>query len=104
MTDPRSSNKKDLAIGIELRRPTTVSEVEKHNQAVGRPGADRKRYRGICGRCGHGDDFAPHDVRRRGLRLLIGNTVLCMTVWLARWRCRKCRRVWTDYPDFRTPL
>jgi hypothetical protein len=30
--------------------------------------------------------------------------VLCVTIWLARWRCWNCRHVFTDYPDFRTPL
>ena len=48
--------------------------------------------------------FRPHELRRRGLRLIAEHTVLCVTIWLARWRCRECRYVFTDYPDFRTPL
>jgi transposase-like protein len=32
------------------------------------------------------------------------HTVLLLTVWLARWRCKRCRYVFTDYPDFRTSL
>jgi hypothetical protein len=43
-------------------------------------------------------------LRRRGLRLLVEHTVLCMTIWLARWQCRKCQYIFTDYPSFRTPL
>ncbi len=96
--------KKDLAICIELPAPTAVSEIEEHNRAVRRRGADRICYRKSCARCDAEDRFAPHDVRRRGLRVIVRQTVLCLTVWLARWRCRNCRYVFTDYPDFRTPL
>ena len=49
--------------------------------------------------------FSPHDTRPRNLRVVVAATsVVCLTVWLARWRCRNCRYVFTDYPDFRTPL
>jgi hypothetical protein len=103
-TDPRSSLKKDLAISIELPCPTTVSEVEKHNQTVRRQSADRACYRKFCGRCEQPGPFAPHELRRRGLRLVADHMVLSLTIWLGRWRCRKCRHVFTDYPDFRNPL
>ena len=56
---PRSPLKKDLAISIELPRPTTVREVEEHNQAVRRQSADRACYRQLCGRCGQRGRFAP---------------------------------------------
>jgi hypothetical protein len=102
--NPRSPLEKDLAISIELPRLTTVGEVEEHNQAVRRRSAERACYRQSCGRCGERGRFAPHELRRRGLRLLVEHTVLCMTIWLARWRCRNCRYIFTDYPDFRTPL
>ena len=95
---------KDLAISIELPRPTTVIEVEEHNQAVRRQSADRVCFRQLCSRCGERGRFAPHELRRRGLRLLVEHTVLCVTIWLARWRCRKCQYIFTDYPSFRTPL
>jgi len=104
ITEPRSSLKKDLAISIELPHPTTVIEVEEHNQAVRRQSADRACYRQLCSRCGKGDRFAPHELRRRGLRLLMEHTVLCVIIWLARWRCRNCRYIFTDYPSFRTSL
>jgi hypothetical protein len=102
--------KKDSAIPIEPPAPTTVSEVEEHNRAVRRPSADRRCNRKSCARCRERGRFAPHELRRRGLRLLVEDPVLgtpcvsCVTVWLARWRCRKCRYVFTDYPDFRTPV
>jgi hypothetical protein len=104
LRDPRSSHQKDLAINIELPSPAAVSEVEEHNHAVRRRGSDRVCYRKSCARCDGEGRFAPHDVRPRGLRLIIGHSVLCLTVWLARWRCRNCRYVFTDYPDFRIPL
>jgi len=92
------------AISIELPKPTTVVEVETHNCAVRRRSADRACYRTSCARCGKLAPFAPHQLRPRGLRLIVDHTVLCVTVWLARWRCRHCRHVFTDYPDFRTPV
>jgi len=88
-------------MSIELPRHTTVEEVEKHNE---RCRSDYARYREMCGRCGHRGGFKRHDLRPRGLRLIVEHTVLCMTIWLARWRCWKCRHVFTDYPDFRTSL
>ena len=97
-------HRKKLAISIELPKPTTVHEVEEHNRAVRRPSSVRVCYRDFCGRCEAPGRFAPHELRRRGLRLIVGHTVLCLAVWLARWRCRKCRYIFTDYPDFRTPL
>ena len=89
---------------IELPQPTTVREVEQHNRAVRQRGADRICYRGCCARCGKPGRFAPHELRRRGLRLIVDHAVLCVIVWLARWRCRHCGCVFTDYPDFRTTL
>jgi hypothetical protein len=61
-------------------------------------------YGKVCVRCEKPGAFAPYDLRRRGLRLIVDYTVLCVIVWLARWRCDNCRYVFTDYPDFRTPL
>jgi len=96
--------RQETAINIELPTPTTVSEVEDHNRLVRRRSSVRICYRDSCARCATAGRFAPHDLRRRGLRLIVDHSVLCLTVWLARWRCRKCRYVFTDYPDFRTPL
>lgn len=91
-------------MSIELPTPVTVSEVEEHNRVVRQRSSDRVCYRKSCIRCDSGERFAPHDVRSRGLRLIVGHAVLCVTVWLARWRCCNCRYVFTDYPDFRTSL
>lgn len=101
--DPRSSPITDGA-PIEPPKATTVSEVEQHNAAVRQRSADRACYRKLCARCGQAGPFAPHELRRRGLRLIDGHSVLCLVLWLARWRCRGCRHVFTDYPDFRTAL
>ena len=71
-TDPRLPLEKDLAISIELPRPTTVSEVEEHNQAVRRRSADRACYRQLCEPLRTARPFfAAHELRRRGLRLLV---------------------------------
>ena len=103
-TDPRSPIKKDFAVSIKLPSPTTVSEVEEHNRVVRRQSDDRACYRKFCSRCQQPGPFSPHELRRRGLRLVVEHTVLGLMIWLARWRCRKCRHVFTDYPDFRTSL
>lgn len=81
-----------------------MAQVEEHNRLVRRPSAVRTCYREFCARCDKGGRFAPHELRRRGLRLVVAQTVLCVTIWLARWRCRNCRYVFTDYPSFRPPV
>ena len=74
--------------------------VNQHNEAVRMLSENRVRYRVHCAIC-NSDRFAPHELRRRTLRLIVANRVLVMTLWLARWRCLECRRIWTDYPPFR---
>ncbi len=69
-----------------------------------RRGSDRAYYQKVCARCDNEGPFARHELRRRGLRLVVDYSVLCVTVWLIRWKCRKCDYVFTDFPDFRTPL
>ncbi len=91
-------------MSIDLAKSEAEAEVREHNQSVQRAGADRRCYAESCARCEAKDDFGPHDVRPRKLRIVLKNAVLCVSVWLARWRCRKCRYVFTDYPDFRTPV
>jgi len=90
-------------MSIEQSASRTLSEIERHNNSVRRR-ADRRRYRKFCARCNAKDSFSAHDLRRRGLRVVSGHTVLLRMVWLARWRCKRCRYVFTDYPDFRTSL
>ena len=91
-------------MSIDLTNSEAEAQVRQHNRSVQCAGADRTCYVKLCARCDARDAFAPHDVRPRGLRIVLDNVVLCMTVWLARWRCRNCRYVFTDYPDFRTPV
>ncbi len=93
-----------LVVSIDLKDSGTQAQVREHNGGVGRSGANRTCYVKLCARCQASGPFGPHDVRRRGLRIVLDNAVLFMTVWLARWRCRECRYVFTDYPDFRTPV
>ena len=89
---------------IDLTNSEAEAQVRQHNESVRRSGSDRVCYGEFCASCEASGPFAPHDVRDRGLRIVLENTVLSLTVWLARWRCRKCRYVFTDYPDFRTPV
>jgi len=91
-------------MSIDPRNSEAEAQVRQHNENVGRSGANRTCYGEFCARCQASGPFAPYDVRRRGLRIALKDAVLLMTVWLARWRCRKCRYVFTDYPDFRTPV
>jgi hypothetical protein len=99
----RSSQNQSVS-GIDQPTRGTEAQVQQHNRFVQRRGAERTCYRKFCARCESPGPFAPHDVRSRGLRTIVEHTVLLLTVWIARWQCRKCRHVFTDYPDFRTPL
>lgn len=76
-------------------------EIKKHNDAVRRNSRDRVRYRKVCAVCKEGEAFAPYELRRRGLRYIVGNKVLCVWIWLARWKCCNCGRRFTDHPNFR---
>jgi len=101
--EPRSSIKTACSHQYRTAQAHHCNEVEAHNRSVCQRGSSRICCRGSCGRCGQPGPFAPHEVRRRTLRLIVDYSVLCVAVWLARWRCRRCRYVFTDYPDFRTP-
>ena len=96
--------KRIVLIGQAASSTPIEVQLEEHNRQVCRPGRRRRCYREFCARCDAVAWFSPHDVRPRGLRIIVGRCVLCRTVWLARWRCRTCRLVFTDYPDFRTPV
>ncbi len=78
-----------------------AEEIKQHNAAVQRNCRDRVCYRTVCAACGKNAPFAPHQVRPRNLRYIVRNSVVCVVIWLARWRCRGCGRTFTDYPDFR---
>jgi hypothetical protein len=91
-------------MSIDPLTSSAETEVKQHNEGVLRRGPDRMCYREFCARCDASEPFSPHDLRSRGLRVVAGSMVVCLTVWLARWKCRDCRYVFTDYPDFRTSL
>ena len=105
LTVARSSLQKDGII-IGATTPQTVFEVriDEHRKALERRGPQRRCYRSCCSRCEAPGPFAPHDVRQRGLCAIVGSRVLEFSILIARWRCRTCRCVFTDYPDFRNPL
>ncbi len=65
---------------------------------------ERIRYRNVCAVCTEEGCFAPHELRSRELRYLVGTVVMCVRIVLARWRCIVCGRTFTDYPDFRTAV
>jgi hypothetical protein len=37
------------------------------------------------------------------LRIIVEHAVVIVIIWLARWRCRKCQKRFTDYPSFALP-
>jgi hypothetical protein len=80
-----------------------VVVVNQHNNAVRTLAENRVCYREHCAIC-NGQRFAPHELRRRSLRLIVAQRVVVMTLWVARWRCLECRRIWTDYPPFRLAI
>ena len=82
-------------------------EVDQHNRDVRQRGKRRRRYLQYCTGCHSEASFAFHDLRARGLRVIVSNpvrAVICLTVLLARWKCLKCGRRFTDYPGFRTAV
>lgn len=78
-----------------------ATKIKQHDAAVRRNSRDRVCYRTVCAACGKNAPFAPHELRTRSLRYIVANEVVCVTIRLARWRCRHCGRTFTDYPDFR---
>ena len=81
-----------------------AERIKEHNAAVGRNFRNRVRYRNSCAGCTGSDCFAPHELRSRQLRYIVGTAVMCVRIVLARWRCILCGRTFTDYPDFRTAV
>jgi hypothetical protein len=79
-------------------------KIEQHNAAMRRNCRQRIRYRNICAACNQSAGFAPHELRSRELRYMVGTGVMCVRIVLARWRCIVCGRTFTDYPDFRTAV
>ena len=82
-----------------------AAAIKEHNDRVRTVSENRWCYRRACANCENNDEnrlFAPHELRRRTLRYPLATQVVCTVIWLARWRCRRCGRTFTDYPTFRT--
>jgi transposase-like protein len=47
--------------------------------------------------------FTCHGTRPRSFLVLVGSYVRKVAGLLARWRCPRCRRTFTDYPPFASP-
>ena len=77
-----------------------AAEIKEHDASVGRNSRDRICYRTVCAACGKDAPFAPHDLRKRSLRYIVVGQVVVVLILLARWRCRHCRRTFSDYPPF----
>jgi len=78
-----------------------ATEIKQHDAAVRQNSRDRICYRTVCAACGKNAPFAPHELRKRGLRYIGAGKVVLVIILIARWRCRHCRRAFTDYPPFR---
>ena len=48
-------------------------------------------------------DFARHDISPRQFRVREGDLIHIIDSWRVRFRCRDCRKVFTDYPPFALP-
>ena len=73
--------------------------MDRHQRAISK-GA---RYRQRCNRC-EATGFTRHELRRRSLRVIVELTVQIHSIIVIRWKCSQCGHVFTDLPDFRTPL
>ena len=81
--------------------PSPVLEaLNQHRQAVSKG----TRYRNRCGRCEANGGFTRHELRRRGVRVIVDLTVQVCSIVVARWRCSRCGHVFTDLPDFPAAL
>jgi hypothetical protein len=81
-----------------------ADKIQQHNAAMRRNSRERIQYRKRCATCDGYDCFAPHELRPRELRYVVGMGVIRAKIVLARWRCIMCDRRFTDYPDFRTAV
>lgn len=80
--------------------PSVAEALNQHRRAV----AKGTRYRNRCGRCEANGGFTRHDLRRRQVRVIVDRTVQVCSIVVARWRCSRCRHVFTDLPDFPVAL
>ena len=103
--DPGSTQGSSLCIKTSsLNIGDLEQRIKEHQAGVQKNPRDRVCYRRVCAGCDKKAPFAPHGLRKRTLRYIVRNSVVCSVIWLARWRCRRCGRTFTDHPDFRTAL
>lgn len=72
-----------------------IKKQEKDSKTQYRPKGE------YCERCRKKPEhFRRHERRSRKLRVIAGQTVLYVLVWLLRWKCSECEQTFTEYPDF----
>jgi hypothetical protein len=80
--------------------PSILDAIAKHQEAI----FQNVRYRKRCLRCDATEGFKKHELRRRKIRVILSLTVQVLSIVLVRWKCLRCGLVFTDWPDFRTPV
>ena len=87
--------------------PAEVKEQIADHEALINSG---KCSKSACPACQSTAGFARKDIRRRKLRFFDVHqitaqlVVAVVSIRLARFRCLACEYVFSDYPDFRTPV
>ena len=94
-------DKTDFANGKLL-----VERIDSYSDRVRKRTAPCART--VCPHCGLDvvsaqTPFACHGTRHRRFLVLVGSYVWRVAGLLARWRCPRCRRTFTDYPPFAAP-
>lgn len=77
--------------------------IEEHNCRVLNGSMTPYKNR-PCACCGSESSFAQHDVRRR-MFYFIDEHGNChqLRSWIVRWRCKRCKFLYTDIPPFAIP-
>lgn len=83
-----------------------IRSIGEHSERVKNHVADCSTT--VCRHCGLDtadgqNDFVFHGSRARRFLIVVGLYVYKVTGFLARWRCPRCHRTFTDYPPFAHP-
>lgn len=73
-----------------------LSVLDQHREAISKG----VRYRNRCTRCEATSGFTRHELRRRRVRVIVDLAVQVFAIVIIRWRCSRCRHVFSDLPDF----
>jgi len=76
-------------------------EIKDYNQSVLDLSFECRRD--TCPGCKKVPDFAKHDVSPRQFRIREDDLICVVASWRVRFRCRDCRKVFTEYPPFALP-